>query len=95
MKKENLNNKLVIVLSEHPALGILLTPYMVQAKEGSDELLLVEQAFHLPDKIIKELNPTEQEARQIHDVFLNCRTVHTFVLLSVCRFCSYLRPKLQ
>ena len=65
MKKENLNNKLVIVLSEHPALGILLTPYMVQAKEGSDELLLVEQAFHLPDKIIKELNPTEQEAIDI------------------------------
>ena len=65
MKKENLNNRLVIVLSEHPALGMLLTPYMVQAKEGSDELLLVEQAFHLPNKTINGLSSIEQEAIEI------------------------------
>lgn len=65
MERGNTNNRLVIVLSEHPALGMLLIPYIVETNPNSDELLLMEQAFHLSDKTIQSLNAIEQKAIMI------------------------------
>ncbi len=62
MKMEESSNRLVIVLSEHPVLGLLLTPYIVQSDKQSDELLLIEQAFHLSEDFILRLNDAEQKA---------------------------------
>ena len=49
---ESANNRLVIVLAEHPILGMLLTPFMVDSIPGQEELLLVEQAFPLSVTVI-------------------------------------------
>ena len=62
---ESANNRLVIVLAEHPILGMLLTPFMVESIPGKEELLLVEQAFHLSETVIKGLSKAEQQAIEI------------------------------
>lgn len=65
MKAQGINNRLVIVLSEHPVLGMLLTPYIVQPSLHSDELTLIEQAFHLSSDRVAKFNHGEQKAIEI------------------------------
>lgn len=58
------HSQLIIVLSEHPVLGMLLIPYIA---EGSikEELRLVEQAFHVSPKAAEQMSETEQKAIEI------------------------------
>ena len=45
MKERPTNGQVIIVFTEHPILGILLTPYIAE-KLDDGTLQLVEQAFH-------------------------------------------------
>ena len=65
MKQNNANHPLVIVLTEHPVLGVLLVPFIVEKCANSDNLNLVEQAFHLPHATISKLSIPEQKAIEI------------------------------
>lgn len=64
MKETSASAQLVIVLTEHPVLGTLLTPYIAEnAAEGM--IHLVEQAFHASPETIAGMSRTEQEALRI------------------------------
>lgn len=64
MKETSASPQIVIVLTEHPVLGILLTPYI--AERASEETIhLVEQAFHASPETTACMSPTEQEAIRI------------------------------
>ncbi len=65
MKEANSNSRLIIVLNEHPVLGMLLTPFIVEEKRETEELVLIEQAYHLSESVIEELNTAEQKAIKI------------------------------
>ena len=94
MKKEETSNRLVIVLSEHPVLGILLTPYVVQADNQSDELLLVEQAFHLSESFIRKFSRANQEAISIAREFTEKQLMILFSKeKTVARFLKQLQDK--
>ena len=64
MKETTPHSQLVIVLSEHPALGMLLIPYIAE-RTTKEELCLMEQAFHLSPKAVAQLSETEQKAIEI------------------------------
>jgi len=64
MKETTPHSQLVIVLSEHPVLGMLLIPYIAE-RTTKEELCLMEQAFHLSPKAVAQLSETEQKAIEI------------------------------
>lgn len=64
MKETTPHSQLVIVLSEHPVLGMLLIPYIAE-RTAKEELCLMEQAFHLSPKAVAQLSETEQKAIEI------------------------------
>ena len=45
MKEKTSDGQIIIVLTEHPVLGILLIPYIAE-RLSDNTLQLVEQAFH-------------------------------------------------
>ena len=64
MKKALSTNQVVIVLVEHPVLGILLIPYTV-SRTPDNTLEVIEQAFHASPDAIKKMNEAEQKAIDI------------------------------
>lgn len=64
MKKALSTNQVVIVLVEHPVLGILLIPYTV-SRTPDNTLEVIEQAFHASLDAIKKMNEAEQKAIDI------------------------------
>lgn len=64
MKKALSTNQVVIVLVEHPVLGILLIPYTV-SRTPDNTLEVIEQAFHSSPDAIKKMNEAEQKAIDI------------------------------
>lgn len=64
MKETMSHSQFIIVLSEHPTLGMLLIPYMAE-NTSKEELCLMEQAFHLPPKAVAQMSKTEQKAIEI------------------------------
>lgn len=58
------HSQLIVVLSEHPVLGMLLIPYVAEST-AKEELRLVEQAFHLSPKAVAQMSDTEQQAIEI------------------------------
>lgn len=65
MRESPSHNPFIIVLSEHPTLGMLLLPYIAESSAESEELCLVEQAFHLSPKGMAQMSKTEQKAIEI------------------------------
>ena len=64
MKEALTTNQVVIVLVEHPVLGLLLVPYTVgQALDNTLEV--IEQAFHASPDALKKMNEAEQKAIDI------------------------------
>lgn len=64
MKETSGSSQLVIVLTEHPVLGMLLTPYIAE-KASEETLSLTEQAFHASPETVAGMSRTEQEAIRI------------------------------
>lgn len=64
MKQTYTSTQIVIVLTEHPVLGMLLTPYIAE-KTSKETIQLMEQAFHAPPEIVARMSLTEQEAIRI------------------------------
>lgn len=64
MKERLTNGKVIIVLTEHPVLGTLLTPYLAE-RLSDDTLQLVEQAFHASPEAMAEMNESERQAIDI------------------------------
>ena len=65
MRESSSHNLFIIVLSEHPTLGMLLLPYIAESSPEREELCLVEQAFHLSPKTVAQMSKTEQKAIEI------------------------------
>lgn len=65
MKEAESLNQLVIVLSEHPVLGLLLIPYIAETSSGQGELRLTEQAFHLSPETLSRMSETDQKVIEI------------------------------
>lgn len=57
--------EIIIVLSEHPVFGLLLTPYMSESASDKDEIRLTEQAFHASDEMIGQMTAGERKAIEI------------------------------
>lgn len=64
MKKNLTSHQVVIVLTEHPLFGVLLTPYTAE-KSADDTLQLVEQAFHASSEEVAYMSETERKAIEI------------------------------
>ena len=64
MKERMTNGKVIIVLNEHPVLGILLIPYLAE-RLSDDTLQLVEQAFHASPEAMAEMSEPERQAIDI------------------------------
>lgn len=64
MKETVSQNQLIIVLSEHPVLGMLLIPYIAEGN-SKEELRLTEQAFHLSAQAAAQMSETERKAIEI------------------------------
>lgn len=64
MKETTATNQVVIVVTEHPVLGVLLTPYIAdQSADGT--IQLIEQAFHASPETVALMSATEQKAIDI------------------------------
>lgn len=63
MKETSPLHTTVIVLTEHPLLGILLIPYIAERTE--EKLLLLEQAFHASSEVIAHMTDGERKAIEI------------------------------
>lgn len=64
MKEKSVSNRIVIVLTEHPVLGMLLVPYTVEPYDDGI-LQLVEQTFHIPTELLAQMDKTVQMATDI------------------------------
>lgn len=64
MKEALTTNQVVIVLVEHPVLGLLLVPYTV-GRALDNTLEVIEQAFHASPDALKRMNEAEQKAIDI------------------------------
>lgn len=64
MKEAPTTNQVVIVLVEHPVLGLLLVPYTV-GRTLDNTLEVIEQAFHASPDALKKMNEAEQKAIDI------------------------------
>ena len=64
MKEALTTNQVVIVLVEHPVLGLLLVPYTV-GRALDNTLEVIEQAFHASLDALKKMNEAEQKAIDI------------------------------
>lgn len=63
--EERINNgKVIIVFTEHPTLGTLLTPYFAE-KSDNETLQLIEQAFHASPEAMEQMSETERQAIEI------------------------------
>lgn len=63
--EERINNgKVIIVFTEHPTLGTLLTPYLAEKSEN-DTMQLIEQAFHASPEAMEQMSETERQAIEI------------------------------
>ncbi|MEG1659438.1 MAG: DEAD/DEAH box helicase [Bacteroides sp.] len=65
MKETKPSNEIVIVLTDHPILGVLLTPYIAERSLEGDEVKLMEQGFHAPPKMLEQMKEAEQKAIEI------------------------------
>ncbi len=66
MKEALTTNQVVIVLVEHPVLGLLLVPYTV-GRALDNTLEVIEQAFHASPDALKKMNEAER---------LSCPVIH-------------------
>ena len=64
MKEALTTNQVVIVLVEHPVLGLLLVPYTI-GRALDNTLEVIEQAFHASPDALKKMNEAEQKAIDI------------------------------
>lgn len=64
MREKAANGQVIIVFTEHPVLGTLLTPYFAEKLEDGT-LLLVEQAFHASPEAMEQMNEAEKQAIDI------------------------------
>ena len=69
MKEALTTNQVVIVLVEHPVLGLLLVPYTV-GRALDNTLEVIEQAFHASPDALKKMNEVEQKVAQSAASFL-------------------------
>ncbi len=65
MKEKNPSSEIIIVLTEHPVLGVLLTPYLAEQSPEGDEIRLMEQAFHASNKVMEQMTEAERKAIEI------------------------------
>lgn len=88
MKETSISSQVVIVLTEHPVLGILLIPYIAEQSPGRDELRLAEQAFHVSTENMKKMNDAERKAidiashyteRSLMEVYSHEKTLSQFL----------------
>ena len=78
MKETNTSNEIVIVLTEHPVLGILLIPYLIERPVGGDEIRLTEQAFHASDALLGNLTNGERKAIEIASFYTEKYLMQTY-----------------
>ena len=64
MKRNTTSIQVVIVLTEHPLFGVLLTPYTAE-KLANGIIQLIEQAFHASHEAMECMNDTERQAIEI------------------------------
>lgn len=64
MKERPTNGQVIIVFTEHPILGILLIPYIVE-RLNDGTLQLVEQAFHASPEAMSIMSEAERQAIDI------------------------------
>lgn len=64
MGEKFFTEKIIIVLTEHPLFGYLLTPYVAE-KNNDGTLYLVEQAFHASPEAIAQMSEAERAAIDI------------------------------
>lgn len=65
MKETSSLHTTVIVLTEHPLLGVLLIPYIAEKTGTEDQLQLLEQAFHASPKVMAAMTEGERKAIDI------------------------------
>ena len=58
MKEKTSDGQIIIVLTEHPVLGILLIPYIAE-RLSDNTLQLVEQAFHASAEAMNRMSEAE------------------------------------
>lgn len=64
-QQTNTIGTIIIVLTEHPTLGTLLIPYLMERIPGKDEIRLTEQAFHASSMEKEQMTAAEQKAIEI------------------------------
>ena len=64
MKEKTSDGQIIIVLTEHPVLGILLIPYIAE-RLSDNTLQLVEQAFHASAEAMNRMSEAERQAIDI------------------------------
>ena len=64
MKEKTSDGQIIIVLTEHPVLGILLIPYIAE-RLSDNTLQLVEQAFHASAEAMSRMSEAERQAIDI------------------------------
>lgn len=64
MKERAIKEQVIIVFTEHPVLGILLTPYIAE-KLTDGTLQLIEQAFHASPEAMSQMTDAERQAIDI------------------------------
>lgn len=64
MKQKTANDKVIMVLTDHPALGMLVIPYIAEKREDGT-LCLIEQAFHASQATLEKMTEAERSAIDI------------------------------
>lgn len=64
MKQKTTIGQVIIVLSEHPVLGVLLIPYIAE-RQDDETVCLIEQAFHASPEAVSRMSDAEREAIDI------------------------------
>lgn len=64
MKEKTTIGQVIIVLTEHPVLGMLLIPYIAE-RQDDETVCLIEQAFHASPEGISRMSDAEREAIDI------------------------------
>lgn len=64
MKERANKEQVIIVFTEHPVLGVLLTPYIAE-KLSDGTLQLIEQAFHASPEAMSQMTDAERQAIDI------------------------------
>jgi len=65
MKQKTTIGQVIIVLSEHPVLGVLLIPYIAE-RQDNETVCLIEQAFHASPEAVSRLTQNARQLTSLH-----------------------------